>query len=77
MTPSLHRGRGLAAPGSCKDDDTGLGYYDTPTGDIWRPAKPVGRACGDAPRRPTTRPSSPTTTCPEPELMARTGSLAT
>jgi len=39
IRPSLRRGRGPAAPRSVEDDDTGLDYYDTPAGNIWRAAR--------------------------------------
>jgi hypothetical protein len=48
IRPSLRRGRGQAAPRSCKDDDTGLDYYDTLAGDIWHPRRAGQQARGDA-----------------------------
>jgi hypothetical protein len=55
IRPSLRRGPGPAAPRSGKDEETGLGYYGTPAGDIWRPAP--SRAAG--PQRRTRRPDGP------------------
>jgi hypothetical protein len=55
IRPSLRRGRGPAAPQSCKDDDTGLDYYDTLAGDIWRPRAEPGSRPAAAPRRPDGR----------------------
>jgi hypothetical protein len=41
----------LTDPWSGEDDDTGYDYYDTPSGNIWRPAGP-GQPSGDEPGRP-------------------------
>ena len=68
---SLRRGRGPAAPRSCKDD-TGLDDYDTLAGHIWRPRRAGQQARSHAPGSPTAHPPSATTR-PEPELVARTG----
>jgi hypothetical protein len=52
IRPSLRRGPGQAAPRSCKDDDTGLDYYDTPAGNIGHPRRAGQQARGDAPGGP-------------------------
>ena len=57
IRPSLGRGRGPAAPRSC-NDDTGLDYYDTPDGGIWRPGRAGQQARGDAPGGPGSRRSA-------------------
>ena len=41
----------LTDPWSGEDDDTGYDYYDTPSGNIWRPGAGPGRP-GDEPGRP-------------------------
>jgi len=50
----------LTDPWSGEDDDTGYDYYDTPSGNIWRPGaepgqppatSPGGRAAGRLPGR--------------------------
>ena len=46
----------LTDPWSGEDDDTGYGYCDTPSGNLWRPgAEPA--ASGDQPGRPGGRPA--------------------
>jgi hypothetical protein len=73
--PSRRRGRGPAAPRSCKDDDTGLDDDDTPAGDIWRPAPSRAAGAATHPAARVRRPfrHRPPTTRPKPELAARTG----
>lgn len=43
----------LTDPRSGEDNDTGYDYYDTPSGNIWRPGAEPGQPPGDKPgRRP-------------------------
>ena len=43
----------LTGPRSGEDNDTGYDYYDTPSGNIWRPGAEPGQPPGDKPgRRP-------------------------
>jgi hypothetical protein len=42
----------LTGPWSGEDDDTGYDYYDTPSGNIWRPGAGPGQPSGDEPGRP-------------------------
>ena len=42
----------LTDPWSGEDDDTDYDYYDTPSGNIWRPGDEPGRPSGDEPGRP-------------------------
>ena len=46
----------LTDPWSGEDDDTDYGYYDTPSGNIWRPGAGPGQPSGDEPGRPDTGP---------------------
>ena len=39
----------LTDPWSGEDDDTGYDYYDTPSGNIWRPGAEPGQPCGAEP----------------------------
>jgi hypothetical protein len=42
----------LTDPWSGEDDDTDYDYYDTPSGNIWRPGAEPGQPSGDEPGRP-------------------------
>ena len=42
----------LTDPWSGEDDDTDYDYYDTPSGNIWRPGTGPGQPPGDEPGRP-------------------------
>jgi hypothetical protein len=42
----------LTDPWSGEDEDTGYDYYDTPSGNIWRPGDEPGQPSGDEPGRP-------------------------
>jgi hypothetical protein len=42
----------LTDPWSGEDDDTGYDYYDTPSGNIWRPGAEPGQPSRDEPGRP-------------------------
>jgi hypothetical protein len=44
----------LTDPWSGEDDDTDYDYYDTPSGNIWRPGAEPGQPSGAEPRRPDT-----------------------
>jgi hypothetical protein len=44
----------LTDPWSREDDDTDYDYYDTPSGNIWRPGDQPGQPSGDEPGRPDT-----------------------
>jgi hypothetical protein len=44
----------LTDPWSGEDDDTDYDYYDTPSGNIWRPGAEPGQPAGDEPGRPDT-----------------------
>ena len=44
----------LTDPWSGEDDDTDYDYYDTPSGNIWRPGAEPGQPSGDEPGRPDT-----------------------
>jgi hypothetical protein len=44
----------LTDPWSGEDDDTGYDYYDTPSGNIWRPGAEPGPPSGGEPGRPDT-----------------------
>jgi hypothetical protein len=46
----------LTDPWSGQDDDTDYDYYDTPSGNIWRPGADPGQPSGAAPGRPDTGP---------------------
>jgi hypothetical protein len=46
----------LTDPWSGEDDDTGYDYYDTPTGNIWRPGAEPGQPSCAEPGRPDTGP---------------------
>jgi len=49
----------LTDPWSGEDDDTGYGYYDTPSGNIWRPGAEPGQPPATNPGgRPAPRPRS-------------------
>jgi hypothetical protein len=75
-------GPGLALAQSGEDDDTDYGYYDTPSGNVWRPgaepgqppaANPGGRAAGPLPGREAAagvRPAGPRRL--SPSLIVRT-----
>jgi hypothetical protein len=43
-------------PWSGENDDTDYDYYDTPSGNIWRPGAEPGQPPGDQPGRPDTGP---------------------
>jgi hypothetical protein len=45
---------GLIIPWSTQDDDTDYDYYDTPSGNIWRPGADPGQPSGAEPGRPDT-----------------------
>jgi hypothetical protein len=74
--------RALTDPWSGEDDDTGYDYYDTPSGNIWRPGaepgqppapSPGGRAAGPLPGREAAagvRPAGPRRL--SPSLIVRT-----
>jgi hypothetical protein len=44
----------LTDPWSGEDDNTDYDYYDTPSGNIWRPGDQPGQPPGDEPGRPDT-----------------------
>jgi hypothetical membrane protein len=46
----------LTDPWPGQDDDTDYNYYDTPSGNIWRPGGEPGQPPGDQPGRPDTGP---------------------
>lgn len=59
------------------EDDTDCDYYDTPSGNIWCPDdEPGQQAPGYEPGARVAYASSATTTRPEPDLTARTGTAA-